>query len=192
MQQNLVTTGDVLVNTGPDPDPDLHYDFDDDDESYAEGVSDDIFDERDSVFSNQTHTTDSELVTLAQDQENQQLPGTPVPAVQHKLAAVFQHDGKMLVARTSNGQRLEEWRMPTQAEFDLLRERGRIIHTPGAATPPPVAAAETPPAEGMSKWKKAAMWLAILGGVGGLGYFAYQKYQEKADNEDLDAGSEEL
>lgn len=191
MQDSQVRTGDVFVNQ----DAGAHYDYDDDDD-YDDIDDDDdgIFEDEESIFNGQRTASDSDMVTRAQEDVPSNTPGSQLPAVQRKLVAVFAADGSMQVAETRNGQRAGPWRPPSPSEWELFKERGRIVKhgaTPsGAAVPPSVGAVEEKP--GGSLWKKAAVGLVTVGAVGGLAYYAYRSYQKSKDEEDLDEGAKAI
>jgi len=182
---SLVRTGDTLVNQD---DGGSHYDYAEDDYEDIDDEDDGVFEDEESVFDNARVASDSELVTRAQERVPAQIPGTPLPAAQHKLVAVFGQDGKMLVAKTTNGQRVTEWKPPTEREWELLRASGRIVR-PADPTPPAVGEADE---KKTSPWKKLAFGVVAVGAVGGLGYYAYRTYKKNKDDEDLDEEAKEI
>lgn len=99
-----------------------------------------------------------------------------------QLVAHFDVNGQPIVAYTEGGNRIEEWRRPTEEEWNFLRERGQIVRgglTSGVASGAPNGAfglgATTPSTMTPGKWTAAVIaGLAVLAG----GYYAYTKYKE--------------
>lgn len=117
-------------------------------------------------------------------------PGADAPPPSLQLLSVFGDNGRVRVALAVNGQRVEEWRDPTEKEWVQLRERGRLIRGGiGQAPVQPSAAqqvpAPTPPSTGLPLGKLLVGGLA-LAGVGAALYFWHQNKQMNENLEEVD------
>lgn len=180
-----IFSGDVFSNQEEDLQDDLdHYEFEDmDDDIDIPGPGEDeaqgVFADRESVFDDELEDHSHHVVTRAQELQPALLPGKEAP-VSHKIVSVWSKDGHMMVAHAINGQRVEEWRQPSKAEWQLFKERGQIVRPAGSA----VGSAEA------GTWKKWALGAALLAAAGAAGWYYYQKQQES--DEDLDENAKEI
>lgn len=85
------------------------------------------------------------VTTRGREQMVEQVPGTPAPQGSLQLLSVFGSDGKVRVALALDGERIEDWRAPTDKEWHQLRERGRLIRG-GIGQAPPAQVPAAPPA----------------------------------------------
>jgi hypothetical protein len=144
-----------------------------------------VFADRESVFDTKRRVDHrNPVVTRAEEQANQLFPDQRPISTKAQLVAVFDAQGRPVVAYHQNGRALEKFRLPTPQEFEVLRARGQIVKGGlGEAAPDAAASSTAKPAN--------KTWLyvgAAAVGVGALAWW-YMKKQKKAPRKNEDADS---
>ena len=127
------------------------------------------------VAQGRSQRDEARVTTNAREIAPEMLPGyTPTPVVQ--LLAVWDNKGRPMVARAVNGNPVEGYRPPTQEEWELLKNNGRMVRGGiGDVAAPPAA-------NTMKKLLLGGLALAALGG--GLYYYVKKREDSMDDNVD--------
>lgn len=132
------------------------------------------------IFSRRAADHHNPVETVAQERVVEMIPGTAKanPPSTAQLLAVWDDKGRVWVAKGIDGNRVEQWRMPTKAEWDHLRANGTVVRGGlGATAPAPAASSGT--------MKKVLIGGAALAAVGAVAYF-YVKRREESMEDDVE------
>lgn len=95
------------------------------------------------------------------------------PAGPVSLRAQWDQQGRCWVAQFQGGEQAEDWRPPTKAEWDALRDRGTLTR---AAAGNPLAPASVPPVNGLAGVVDTVKSNAVPVGIGILLALAAVKF----------------
>lgn len=139
-----------------------------------------IFADNANIFTRRRVNHQNPVETVAQERVVEMIPGTAKanPPGAAQLLAVWDNAGRPWVARGVDGNPVEPWRKPTQAEWNYLKTNGSIVRGGLAAAP-------TTSAPGMSLAAKALIAGVALIAAGGAAYY-YVKKREDSMEEDVD------
>lgn len=185
--------------------------FDDSDDIFGDddGANEGIFTDNESIFDTPTSPKVDHSNPLTTKQEEQQQYETPhkpalreganhpptattsggvtrITAPDHnrkQLVAKFDAAGRPMVARAVDGKLIEPFRIPTKAEFDKVRDQGRIVK--GGVTPAAPVGEAAP--QGMAPSTKMLLWGGALVVAAGAGWWWWKRYRADADASQQDA-----